>query len=107
MGTYAMLDSITGPPTLEWEFSSYLLTVGPAECGEDNLSFTNYSGRGVAFNPEGEICNGVINVFRQELDDIIVRETSGYFTNDSLYLDIEFENAFGEVFFGTSYGIKQ
>jgi hypothetical protein len=49
-GTYAVKDSITGPPTLEWYHSSYDLDISRSLCAPNNLTFSNYANNNYNFN---------------------------------------------------------
>ena len=55
---------------------------------------------------EAEIDADVLTVVDQEVNGDIIRRTAGYFVEDSIYLDIEFENQFGEVLTGQCSGKK-
>jgi hypothetical protein len=111
IGTYSVQDSITGPPTPEWNHRSYTITVTRPTCAPQNLLIVNYANKnnsfsGQKFSTEFGINNSNINIFEQEVDDDIVRNTSGYFLNDSIFFEFEYENEFGEVFYGNCYGKK-
>jgi hypothetical protein len=112
LGVYAVQDSITGPPTLEWYHDSYNLEISRSTCSPNNLTFSNYANEnnnfsGTTFSVDCQITNNSITVIEQDVNGYNVRSSSGYFSNDSIYFDIEFENEYGEVFYGKCFGNKQ
>ena len=112
LGTYAIQDSITGPPTLEWSYRSYDLEISRSPCFPNNLTFSNYANKsnnysGTTFSVDCQINNSNITVIEQNVNGNNVRGSSGYFKNDSIYFDIEYENEFGEVFYGKCFGMKK
>ncbi|MFT5228282.1 MAG: hypothetical protein ACI9EV_001425 [Urechidicola sp.] len=110
LGTYAVQDSITGPPTMEWYHSSYDLIILRSVCSPSNLIFSNYANNsfnGFVYGVDCQITNENITIVPQEVNGDNVRSSVGYFSNDSIYFDIEFENEFGEVFYGKCFGVKE
>lgn len=112
LGVYSVQDSITGPPTLEWYFSTYELEVSRSECAPNHLTFSNYANKnngfnGSTFSIDVQVLNDVLTIPKQDVNEDHVRESFGYFSNDSIYFDIEYENAFGEVFYGNCFGRKK
>ncbi|NQV53167.1 MAG: hypothetical protein HQ500_08280 [Flavobacteriales bacterium] len=112
LGVYSVQDSITGPPTLEWYFSTYDLEISKSECAPNHLTLTNYANKnntfsGALFSIDCQVINAVITIPKQDVNEDHVRESSGYFSNDSISFEIEYENAFGEVFYGKCFGRKK
>lgn len=112
LGVYSVQDSITGPPTMEWYYDAYTIEVVRADCEPNHLKISNYANKnnafsGVNFDVECQISNDAITIFQQAVNGDIVRSGSGYFSNDSIRFDIEYENEFGEVFFGSCFGTKE
>lgn len=112
LGIYAVQDSITGPPTSEWYYASYDLEISRSQCSPNNLTFSNYANKnnnysGTTFSVDCKINNSSITVIEQNVNGDNVRSSSGYFKNDSIYFDIEYENEFGEVFYGKCFGKKK
>lgn len=112
LGIYSVQDSITGPPTMEWYYDSYDIEISRAECSPYHLIFSNYANNNnsftkVTYNVDCQIIDNKITISEQEVNGDIVRASSGYFTNDSIYFDIIFENKFGEVFYGKCFGNKK
>lgn len=111
-GIYNVQDSITGPPTMEWYHNSYDIEISSSDGTQNNLIFSNYADQnndfsGVIYSIECEVTNNIITIVEQEINGEIVRSSSGYFSNDSIFFDIEFENEFGEVFYGKCLGVKE
>jgi hypothetical protein len=109
LGIYAVQDSITGPPTLEWYHRSYDLEISRSYCSPSNLTISNYAGKnnnfsGTTFSVDCQINNNSITIIEQNVNVDKVRSSSGYFSNDSIYFDIRYENEFGEVFYGQCFG---
>ncbi len=112
LGVYAVQDSTTGPPTLEWYSDSYELEISRTTCSPNNLTFSNYANKnnnfdGTTFSVNCQIKNNSITVIEQDINGDKIKSSSGYFSNDSIYFDIAFENKFGEVFYGKCFGIKK
>ena len=112
LGTYGVHDSITGPPTMEWYHDSYEVEISRSMCSPNNLTFSNYANKnnnfsGVIYSVDCQITNNIITVTEQDVNGDKVRSSSGYFSNDSIYFDIEYENELGEVFYGKCFGKKK
>ena len=111
LGTYAVNDSLLVPPEVEWYNRSYTIELTESGSGRhcvriENFAFKNNTFTGEVFAVEAEIDLDVLTVVDQEVNGDIVRRSSGYFVQDSIYMDIEFENQFGEVFIGQCSGKK-
>ena len=111
LGTYAVNDSILVPPEVEWYDRSYTIELTESRSGRhcvriENFAFKNNTFTGEVFAVEAEIDVDVLTVVDQEVNGDIVRRSAGYFVQDSIYMDIEFENQFGEVFIGQCSGKK-
>ena len=110
LGFYTVHDSIFGPPILEWYHHTYEIEIYRSHCSPNELVINNYANKNNQFisTPYGitiDVDNNSISNTLQTVNDITVRTNTGYFVNDSIYLDIEYENEFGEVFYGKCYGI--
>ena len=111
LGTYAVNDSVLAPPEVEWYVRSYTIELTESRSGRncvriENFAFKNNTTTGEVFAVEAEIDVDVLTVVDQEVNGDIIRRTAGYFVEDSIYLDIEFENQFGEVLMGQCSGKK-
>ena len=111
LGTYAVNDSLLVPPEVEWYDRSYTIELTESGSGRhcvriENFAFKNNTFTGEVFAVEAEIDVDVLTVVDQEVNGDIVRRSAGYFVQDSIYMDIEFENQFGEVFIGQCSGKK-
>jgi hypothetical protein len=111
LGTYAVNDSLLVPPEVEWYDRSYTIELTESGSGRhcvriENFAFKNNTFTGEVFAVEAEIDLDVLTVVDQEVNGDIVRRSAGYFVQDSIYMDIEFENQFGEVFIGQCSGKK-
>jgi hypothetical protein len=111
LGTYAVNDSILVPPEVEWYDRSYTIELTESGSGRhcvriENFAFKNNTFTGEVFAVEAEIDLDVLTVVDQEVNGDVVRRSAGYFVQDSIYMDIEFENQFGEVFIGQCSGKK-
>ena len=112
LGTYAVQDSIAAPPTLEWNHGSYDLEVYRSVCAPERLTISNYANKNINsnatdFTVDCQIDNNMITITEQEMNGCIVRGSTGYFSNDSIYFDIEYENEFGEVIYGKCFGHRK
>ena len=67
--------------------------------------YNNFNG--TTFSVDCQINNNSITIIEQNGNDVKVRSSSGYFSNDSIYFDIEYENEFGEPFYGSCFGKKK
>jgi hypothetical protein len=111
LGTYAVNDSLLVPPEVEWYDRSYTIELTESGSGRhcvriENFAFKNNTFTGEVFAVEAEIDLDVLTVVDQEVNGDVVRRSAGYFVQDSIYMDIEFENQFGEVFIGQCSGKK-
>jgi hypothetical protein len=111
LGTYAVNDSLLVPPEVEWYDRSYTIELTESRSGRhcvriENFAFKNNTFTGEVFAVEAEIDLDVLTVVDQEVNGDVVRRSAGYFVQDSIYMDIEFENQFGEVFIGQCSGKK-
>lgn len=107
IGTYAVKDSITGPPAMEWYHRSYDLEISKSQCSPYNLTFSNYAKQNSNTAVVCQVHNNSIAINKQNVNGISVRRSSGYFKNDSIYFQILFENDYGEVFYGKCFGKKK
>ena len=111
LGTYAVSDSVLVPPEVEWYKRSYTIELTESRSGRhcvriENFAFKNNTFTGEVFAVEAEIDVDVLTVVDQEINGDIIRRSAGYFVQDSIFMDIEFENQFGEVFLGRCSGKK-
>lgn len=111
LGTYAVEDSITGPPTMDWNYNAYDIVLVRSNCAPNKLIISNYANKnndfsGTIFNVECQVDNNTITISPQNVQGKSIRSTSGYFSTDSINFEIEYENELGEVFYGRCYGIK-
>lgn len=109
IGVYNVEDSILAPPSLEWHKQSYDIVLSRPSCSPYNLIISNYANKnnntnGFVFNVECNIHNSTITINEQNVNAYKVRSSTGHFSNDSIYIDIEYENQFGEVFYGSCFG---
>lgn len=112
IGWYLVSDSILGPPSMTWEQRSYEIRVLRSDCAPNNLSISNYAKlnnrfQGFTFKVDCAITDSSITILSQNIDTKKVRTTNGIFSNDSIFFDLEFENEFGEVFLGKTFGVKK
>jgi|SRR5690606_13838871 len=117
IGIYKIQDSILSPITMKWSKNQYLIELKRENCSSDQLSnpqnviisnyanlnhkFDNYS-----FDVTAQVTNETITIKPQSVLGYRINQSTGYFSNDSLYFDIEFENENGKVFYGSSFGKK-
>lgn len=102
-GVYSVHDSITGPPSLDWEHRSYDIEISQIQCEPTKLQIANFSNR---FTVQISIDTLEFQVLESNSNGSTIRSSIGYFTNDSIYGSFEYENEFGEVFYGNFSGIK-
>jgi hypothetical protein len=112
LGVYAVQDSIIGPPDVQWELRSYDLEVSGPGLFSKTFYVFNYAKKnndfsGEKFKVKCKINDDIITILEQEVNDVIVHNTTGHFSNDSIFFDFIFENKFGEVFFGHCFGAKK
>lgn len=112
LGTYHVQDSLTGPPSMEWRHASYQVEVKRATCAPHYVLVTNYAKKNNAssetvFSVECQLDGEHLTVLAQTVDGNHVRSTTGYLAHDSISFSIEYENEFGEVFFGNCFGKKE
>lgn len=106
IGTYSVSDSIFGPPTATWEKRNYNIGLTRAGCNADQLAISNYAKQSNSFLVNSTISGNNLSIPIQSVNQVKIRVSSGFFRNDSIFFEFEFENEFGEVFFGSCYGEK-
>lgn len=104
IGVYLVHDSIMGPPTPEWENRIYQIEILRSTCAPENLLISNFSNQ---FTAEITVVDSVYQVLPNISGGPKIRQTAGAFSNDSIYGAFEYENDFGEVFYGNFVGVKQ
>lgn len=112
IGWYVVSDSILGPPSMEWDTNSYEMNITRSICEPNNLLLSNYadlsnSFRGINFQVKCVVTDSSFSIPSQLVEKEKIRQSSGHFYNDSVFFDIEFENEFGEVFIGKTFGVKK
>lgn len=111
-GKYSVLDSITGPPDLEWEYRSYEIELALFECHPNQLILLNYANKmwveyDLLKRVQLDLDDDQFTIPAQETVNLKIRQSEGFFRNDSIFFSFEYENEFGEVFYGGCAGLKQ
>ncbi|RYM34754.1 hypothetical protein ERX46_05105 [Brumimicrobium glaciale] len=111
IGEYAVKDSISGGMSPgDYDHKSYDLEILASTCSPNKIRISNYANKnlsGTAFEVVCEVDNNVITVLDQDINNVNVRNSSGFATNDSIFFEISYESSLGEVFYGDCFGRKK
>jgi hypothetical protein len=117
LGTYSVSDSILIAPAIEWIHRNYEIEIKRSSCAPNNLTISNYANKydsfnGFLSNVDCQISNNSILITEQVIDrsdpwyNLLVEESPGYFSNDSIQFTIDFTSEGGITYYGKCFGTK-
>ncbi len=117
LGTYSVSDSILIASDTQWVHRNYEIEIKRSSCAPNNLKISNYANKydwliGVLSNVDSQISNNSILITDQVIEqndswyNLIVKESTGYFSNDSVQFTIDFTSEGGITYYGKCFGTK-